>query len=339
MKIVRLLLLPIVPVYWIVSLMRNTFYDKGVWSSKAFNFPVICVGNLSTGGTGKTPATEYLVNLLKDNYNVATLSRGYGRSTKGFLLADDKSLATTIGDEPMQIYSKYKDDIVVAVNENRVEGINQLKSQFSDIDVVVLDDAFQHRAVKAGYYILLTSYEQLYVNDFCLPTGNLREPVSGANRADVIVVTKCPKTISLEEQQKIKTLLNPKSGQEVYFSTIAYSENIKSKTTTKALITLKGTKFTLVTGIANPKPLVEFLNANDLDFNHLSYPDHHNFSANEIETLKGLPLIVTTEKDYVRLKNKLGQNDTLFYIPIAMKFIGNSEGFNKQITNFIESMN
>jgi tetraacyldisaccharide 4'-kinase len=292
------------------------------------------VGNLSVGGTGKTPMIEYLIQLLKEDYYVGTLSRGYGRQTKGFLLADETATAKTIGDEPFQFYQKFS-EIIVSVGEDRQLAIEQLLQLEKSPDVLLLDDAFQHRKVKAGLNILLTSYNDLYVNDMVLPTGNLREPKSGAKRADFIIVTKCPENISVEEQEKIKSELKIESHQQLYFSSISYSDEIVSKDTKIGLEELKSKPFTLVTGIANPKPLVDYLNKKGFKFNHEAYKDHHDFSATEISELETKELIVTTEKDYMRLKDRLKHNN-VYYLPIASNIL-NAEAFNNNIKTFIKS--
>ncbi|NOY46666.1 MAG: tetraacyldisaccharide 4'-kinase, partial [Chlorobi bacterium] len=206
MNLIRKILFPIVPIYQSVTWLRNWCFDKHIFKSKVYNFPIICVGNLSVGGTGKTPMIEYLLRLLKENYNVATLSRGYKRNTKGFQIANENSSALTIGDEPYQFHQKFT-DIVVSVDSDRQNGIAELQKMEQSPDIILLDDAFQHRKVKAGFNILLTTYDNLYINDFSLPTGNLREPKSGAKRADVIVVTKCPNTISNDDKNRITSLL------------------------------------------------------------------------------------------------------------------------------------
>ena len=208
-----------------------------------------------------------------------------------------------------------------------------LKQNNPSLDVVLLDDAFQHRKVTAGFNILLTAYNQLYCDDFVLPTGNLREPRSGAKRAQVIVVTKCPENLNDLEKSKIKTRLNPKSNQAVFFSTIQYSETLKSSTSTRTLKDLKGTHFTLVTGIANPIPLVEFLKSLGLDFEHLSYKDHHEFSKSELELIHSKSLVVTTEKDFSRLQTE--SKDQIYFLPIELK-IDNAVEFNLLVETFIE---
>lgn len=332
MKLVRKILLPIVPIYYLVTSLRNKLYDAGVKKSTSYAFPVICVGNLNVGGTGKTPMIEYLINLLKEDFKVATLSRGYKRKTVGFQLADKNSNADSIGDEPFQFYNKYKDDIIVAVDANRNNGIKNLISANDVPEVILLDDAFQHRKVNAGFNILLTTYSNPYFSDYVLPTGNLREPRSGANRADVIIVTKCPINISEDEKLEFISRINPKKSQQVFFSSIRYSNKVFSDESSKEIKELKA--FTLVTGIANASPLVSFLSEKGLNFEHLNFKDHHNFTQNEIDDLNNETLIITTEKDYMRLKQYESLKDKLFYLPIEAA-IDKAESLNGLILNFV----
>lgn len=274
---------------------------------------------------------EYLIRLLKDETNLATLSRGYGRKTKGFLLAEDNITATELGDEPFQFYHKFKDEITVAVDEDRQHGISTLRALKTKPEVVILDDAFQHRKVKAGYNILLTTYNNLYVDDFVLPTGNLREPKKGAKRANIIVVTKCPESLTQLEKKAIVLKLKPKVYQHVFFSHIGYNDSVLNETEKFSLNKLES--FTLVTGIANAKPLVNYLKSLQLDFNHIEFKDHHNFTENDIKKLSELDKIVTTEKDYMRLKNEDILKDKLYFMPIKIK-IDNSEDFDTLIKEF-----
>lgn len=325
MKFIRILLFPIVPIYYVATWLRNILYDLGFITSKTYDFPVVCVGNLSAGGTGKTPMVEYLIGLLKEEYNLATLSRGYGRKTKGFSLAQETSSAETLGDEPFQFYNKFKESIQVAVDENRQNGISRLRDLKTPPNLIVLDDAFQHRKVTAKLNILLTTYSNLYCNDFVLPTGNLREPKSGANRAQLIVVTKCPKNLSLEKKKLIEAKLKPKNNQDVFFSSISYGNEVIGNKKNIALKDLS--QFTLVTGIANAKPLVGFLKDEGLKFNHLEYGDHHNFSKKEIEVISKNKLIITTEKDYVRLISEKHLANNLYYLPITIN-IDREKDFN-----------
>ncbi|MBC2844560.1 tetraacyldisaccharide 4'-kinase [Winogradskyella flava] len=331
MKFIRIILFPIVPIYYLVTWLRNMLYDSGIKASKSYDIPIICVGNLSTGGTGKTPMIEYLVRLLKDAKSVATLSRGYKRVTEGYVLGDNNSRADTIGDEPYQFLRKFN-DIKVAVDGNRQNGIEQLLSLKDKPEVILLDDAYQHRKVKAGFNILLTSYDQLYYGDIVLPTGNLREPRSGAKRADIIVVTKCPKEISQSKKNAMTSKLNIQPHQYLFFSYIDYSDKVISKNNTLELVTLP--KFTLVTGIANAKPLVGFLTEKDLDFDHIEYTDHYNFRPTDIEMLATKELILTTEKDFVRLSDNEDLQDSLYYLPITLK-IADSNIFDDLVKSFV----
>lgn len=334
MNLIRKILFPIVPIYQSVTWLRNWCFDKHIFKSKAYNFPIICVGNLSVGGTGKTPMIEYLVRLLKEDYNIATLSRGYKRNTKGFQIANENSSALTIGDEPFQFHQKFT-DIVISVDSDRQNGIAELQKMEQSPDIILLDDAFQHRKVKAGFNILLTTYDKLYINDFSLPTGNLREPKSGAKRADVIVVTKCPNTLSSDEKNNIITLLKPHSKQDVFFSTINYSDTIYSIEDSKPIETLKKEQFTLVTGIANATPLLSFLNGQDFVFEHLNFKDHHEFTAAEIEKFNSKSLVLTTEKDFTRLRSGVNSS-ILYYLPIEAEIL-EKEKFNKLVSQFVTS--
>lgn len=333
MNFLRNILIFVVPIYWIITKLRNWLYDKNIFRSQSYDHPVICVGNLSVGGTGKTPMIEYLVNLLNEKYQVATLSRGYKRQSVGFVLADHSVTAQTIGDEPYQIHSKFP-SILVAVDANRRRGIQRLINLENRPEVILLDDAFQHRKVKAGLNLLLTTFDRLYVNDIVLPTGDLREPRSGAKRADIIIVTKCPKNLSESDKEKIQKRLNMTGNQTLFFSSIHYVEGLRQGdgqlTTLEAL---KTGSFTLVTGIANPKPLIDYLKEKKLDFEQLAFPDHHEFTESEIKLLEGKGRILTTEKDYMRLKDRLDPSK-LYYLPIETQ-ISNSEAFNQMILDFM----
>lgn len=340
MKLLRFLLFPFAVLYDVITRIRNWFFNLGILKSTSFDIPVIAVGNLSVGGTGKSPQIEYLMRLLKDNYKIAVLSRGYKRKTEGFQLVNDTHTAEDVGDEPLQFYKKFKNDITVAVDADRTNGIQQLLQNDIPPQVVLLDDAYQHRKVTASSYILLTKYNDLYVDDFLLPTGNLRESRRGAKRAKVIVVTKCPENLSKAAQEKIVRKINPKSYQKVFFTTIAYDENLKG-TEELAVSDLKEKEVLLVTGIANPKPLLNFLEEKGVSFKHLNFPDHHNFTQQDIENIKKsfeeLPseqkIILTTEKDYMRLEGKI---DGLNYISIKSKFLSEDEIFDSLVLEEIK---
>lgn len=340
MKVFRFLLFPFAILYDFVTKIRNFFFDVGLFKETSFKIPVIVVGNLSVGGTGKTPQIEYLIRLLKDNFKTAVLSRGYKRKSEGFVLLNNTHSAADVGDEPLQYFKKFT-SINVAVDANRVEGIFKLIDK-KNPEVILLDDAFQHRKVKGSFYILLTKYDDLFINDFLLPTGNLRESSSGAKRADVILVTKCPENLSEVNQYKIKEQLS-KYKKEVFFTKISYAENLKGFTEI-SLKELVNFDVLLVTGIANPKPLSRHLKDLNIDFQHLKYADHHQFSDKEIKELRqkfdemksSKKIILTTEKDYVRLVGKL---DNLYFLPIETSFLSNqSKIFNYLIESHLHNL-
>ncbi|MGV7105460.1 tetraacyldisaccharide 4'-kinase [Flavobacterium sp. U410] len=329
MNLLRKFLFPLGLIYWLTTYCRNIFYDKGWFKSYSFSLPIIAVGNLSVGGTGKTPHIEYLIRLL-ENIKVATLSRGYGRKTKGFILADEKATALSIGDEPFQFFSKFK-DITVAVDADRRHGIEELQEKIHP-EIILLDDAFQHRKVKAGFYILLTDYNHLFTQDYILPFGNLREPSFGKKRANVIIVTKCPDDISEIAMQNIRKELNV--DVPVFFSKIVYDTFLWNNNQKIKIEEVQESKL-IVAGIANPTSFINFLKKDTDDV--LLFPDHHSFSEKDIETIlataKGRK-IVTTEKDYMRLQDKIGANQ-LWYLPITIEIIENQDQFDKLIHDYV----
>jgi tetraacyldisaccharide 4'-kinase len=337
MKLVRFLLFPFAILYDLITTIRNILFDVQFLKSTSFKIPIIVVGNLSVGGTGKTPQIEYLIRLLKDTYKVSVLSRGYKRKTKGFVLVNDHHTVNDVGDEPLQYFKKFS-NIDVAVNENRVVGITNLVA-LKLPEVVLLDDAYQHRKVKGSFYILLTKYDDLFTDDFLLPTGNLRESAAGSRRTDVIVVTKCPLNLKKEEKELINSKLQ-KFNKEVFFTSISYADKI-SGSQEITLKELKEFQVLLITGIANPNPLLEFLNKKDIKFTHLKYTDHHPFSSKEINTIQQKfkairavnKLILTTEKDYVRLSNKL---EALSFLEIETVFIEDQHKFDAIIKDHIQ---
>lgn len=337
----RRLLFPISLIWWIVTSFRNFLYDKSLLKSYEIPHKSIVVGNLSVGGTGKTPLVIYLTKLLSDKHELQILSRGYGRKTNGYLLVNENHTSIDVGDEPLLYFNKIKKNIAIAVSENRADGVQQLRKT-QPKSVVILDDAFQHRKIKAGFSVLLTTYNSLFSHDFLLPAGNLREVRSGAKRSDIIVVTKCPLNMTEIDKGNIKSALS-KYNKPIYFSGISYSDPISfgnSANCSKNVL--------LVTGIAKPEPLIEFLSETS-KVEHFSYPDHHNFSANEIQKIhekidtfvSGNWSIITTEKDYMRLlplKEKLGlSNYPWFYIPIEMK-IENENAFNQLIIDYVRTI-
>lgn len=334
MNLLRKILFPFAILYGFITSIRNFLYDKGIFKSYSFDIPIIAVGNLSVGGTGKTPQIEYLIRLLSDKYKIATLSRGYKRKSKGFILADSNSNDEILGDEPFQFYKKFA-NIQVAVDADRKNGIEQLLSLEEKPNVILLDDAFQHRKVKAGFYILLTSYNDLYSDDFMLPTGNLRENRCGAKRANVVIVTKCPATLSLDEQNAIKTKLKQTPNQELYFSFIDYDDSIFSEDKTMKVSEIRTVNKLLLAGIAKPEPFFSFIKNTTDDC--LTYPDHHHFSESDISAIikkAQNKIIITTEKDYVRLKDTI-LSKQLFYLPIRSSFLLEREKFDKTIANYV----
>jgi tetraacyldisaccharide 4'-kinase len=338
MKLIRKILWPFALVYGFITCVRNFLYDKQYLKSVKHNFPVIVVGNLSVGGTGKTPQIEYLIRLLQNNFKVAVLSRGYKRKSKGFVLANNGLTANELGDEPYQYYKKFK-KIIVAVDANRLNGIKMLQEKFNP-NVVLLDDAFQHRRVKSGLNVLLTTYGDLYVDDQLLPVGNLRETVQGAQRAQIIVVTKCPVNLSEKDQENIRLKLNILEGQSLFFTTINYGLQAIGEKNEIAISELRSYGVILVTGIANPSPLLHFLTEQNISYRHIKFKDHHNFTNRDIDLIKesfnGLnenkKIVLTTEKDYVRIFAKL-QN--IYYLPIETTFLKGENTFNKIINAYV----
>ncbi|MDG2194954.1 MAG: tetraacyldisaccharide 4'-kinase [Polaribacter sp.] len=342
MRLVRFLLFPFALVYDIITSVRNTLFDIGWIRSTSFKIPTIVVGNLSVGGTGKTPQIEYLINLLKSNYKVAVLSRGYGRKTTGYLKVDAGHSAEEVGDEPLQFFKKFK-AISVAVDEARVHGITSLLKSEEPPEIVLLDDAYQHRKVTPGFSILLTKYDDLFVDDFLLPTGNLRESSRGANRADVLVVTKCPEKLSKQEQLTIEKKLCREAKKPVFFTTIRYSEELKGSRKGKiASSVIESCQVLLVTGIANPNPLLAYLETKNSAFKHLKFPDHYQFKEKDVQKIKKTfeaissdkKMILTTEKDFVRLSEKI---ENLYFIEIETAFINQKDAFDNLIKSYVKS--
>lgn len=332
----RKLLFPFAWLYQAITTLRNNLYITGFFKRYSFPIPIIAVGNLSTGGTGKTPQIEYLIELLSPQYRVAVLSRGYKRITEGFQLANEDDTAATLGDEPFQYYRKYP-GIQVAVDGNRVNGIRQLLNQPEPPQVILLDDAYQHLRVQAGYYLLLTAYNDLYTNDNVLPAGNLRESKTGAERANLIIVTKCPPQLSKSEQQTIEKQLRLQPHQELFFTTIGYASEAIGTENNLSVTTLKETPKQLVAGIAKPQPFFNYLH-HPQDTRH-TFPDHHAFTPEEIIEMQSQDLdqpLVTTEKDYVRLLGNINPR-RWYYLPISTTFISRQKQFNQCIITYVES--
>ncbi|WP_350291216.1 tetraacyldisaccharide 4'-kinase [uncultured Croceitalea sp.] len=316
MQLLRKIAFPISLIYALVVYLRNICYDTGIFKSTSFKTPTVCVGNLSVGGTGKTPMIEYILQLVKDNYKTAVLSRGYRRKTKGFLLANELSKVEELGDEPYQIYSKFK-EVALAVDGNRRNGIKNLENKVNP-DLILLDDAFQHRKVKPSLSILLTTYSNLYVKDWYLPTGDLRDSKKEAKRAAIIAVTKCPVDITETQKQNIIQSIDPMEHQKVLFSKLVYNDCLVGLEGEMMLSELKEKHFSLVTAIANPKPLIAYLESSVNSFEHFEYTDHHFFNENDIARFSKNEFIVTTEKDFTKLKGRGCKN--LFYLVVKHEF-------------------
>ncbi len=341
---VRMLLFPFSLIYGFIVWVRNKLFDSGFFSSSAFNLPVIGVGNLSVGGTGKSPMVEFLLRKLKDRYDIAVLSRGYKRKTSGYALANEHTTALEIGDEPMLFFNKFP-TVTVAVGEERIVAIPQLLHDKPGTQVIILDDAFQHRTVTAGLNILLTDYNNLFTRDWFLPTGDLRDLPGSYKRADALVVTKCRPDISPEEKEILIKELRPLPGQQVFFTSIQYGLPYHIVTRKEQFID-ETTEVLLVSGIANPRPLKKYLSDNCAAYYELSYSDHHIFSIDDWKDIRKRfnaisspkKIILTTEKDAVRLvKFRQSLVDFPFFvIPIKIHFLFNEETrFSELISKFI----
>ncbi|WKK66882.1 tetraacyldisaccharide 4'-kinase [Lutimonas zeaxanthinifaciens] len=341
MNSLRKILYPFSLLYGFIISIRNTCFDLGILESKSFDFPVIVVGNLNVGGTGKSPMIEYLIRSFESDFKTAVLSRGYARKTKGFLMASEGCTARDIGDEPYQFFRKFK-NLTVAVDEKRVRGIEKLKQIKPELELMLLDDAFQHRYVKAGFSILLTAYDDLYVDDLLLPAGNLRESVSGARRANVVVVTKCPASLDKRKKREIIAKLSPSFNRDIFFSTVDYDDLIINDKGDKIdMGVLNEYQVLLVTGIANPTILEGFLRDRQVNFEPLKFSDHQFFGEKEHKAIEnkfnmlssGKKLILTTEKDYVRSFQNVDL--PVYYIPIRTRILYEDEKFNNIIQNYV----
>ena len=317
----RILLFQLALIYGLATSTRNKLFDWGILKSHQISIPSIGVGNLSVGGTGKSVVIDYLISNYHRNFKIGVLSRGFGRITRGVVVADQTSSASTIGDEPFQFYSKYS-DISLVVAEKRIQGMNRLNQMNRQLDLILLDDVLQHRYITPSLIILTTTFDKPYFSDSILPVGNLRELKSGAQRAKMIFVTKCPMNLTQVQMDLFTRKLNLNPDQKLFFTRIKYSRLIKNTITELPLKELKN-NFVLVTGIANPSPLVKYLKELNLKFHHLEFSDHHIFTPNDLSRINMLNkhgTILTTEKDFTRL-NPLIENNSLFYLPITMEFI------------------
>ena len=342
-------LLPLSWLYGLAIKFRNILFEVGVLKSRSFQVPVISVGNITVGGTGKTPHVEYLTRLLKDTFNVAVLSRGYKRKSKGFVKASVQTAVTEIGDEPFQMKQKFP-KVTVAVDKNRCHGIDRLTAEDDKLDVILLDDAFQHRYVKPGVNILLVDYHRLVIYDTLLPAGRLREPLNGKDRADVVIVTKCPKDLKPMEYRVLTRAMNVYPYQQLYFTTLEYDElcPVFSKAgNVPQLSALKDINVMLLTGIASPQQIEHDLAPYTSHLMPLTFPDHHQFRQKDIQlindTFAAMPspkCIITTEKDTTRLLTAQGLSDevrnNLFMLPVRISFMQDQEEvFNNYIIGYV----
>ena len=344
----KVLLFPFTLLYGLVIRFRHYLFDLGILPSRSFDIPVISVGNLTLGGTGKTPHTEYLVRLLRKNYRLAILSRGYMRKSKGYVLASEKATFEEIGDEPLQYRRKFGKDVYVAVDRNRCRGVSRLLKESPPPDAVILDDALQHRFIKPGLSLLLTDYRRLYTDDYLLPAGKLRDVKSSAKRADIIIVTKTERVLSPIVRRIIIEKINPGGHQEVYFSYLKYGSPVAFPSMETTRFDRKYSTVILFTGVANPYPLKDFLRYRCRELVTIDFPDHHSYSKRDILLIKKTwdeqftrkKLIVTTEKDAMRLINspylRLLKDLPMVYVPVEVKFHGQDEKkFNHQILNYV----
>ncbi len=349
----NILLYPLALIWGMVTGIRNFLYNSGVLKSVEFHLPVICVGNITVGGTGKTPHTEYIADLLRNSFKVATLSRGYKRSSRGFRIASASTPVKEIGDEPMQIFRKLP-DVLVTVDRNRVNGVNRILEESPDTEVIILDDAFQHRRITPGFSILLTDFDRLIVRDHMMPYGNLRESFGNMRRADIIIISKSPENISPIQRRIIVKEIDKSPYQNLYFTTMVYKnplpvfEAITLDAKIPDLSDPEKYGIILITGIANPQPFNEYLQKSCKEIIHLSFPDHYTFRekdlqkiASEYQNLKSTTkYIITTEKDAVRLREFTNIAEPLksafFYIPIGIHFLNDDKNeFDNLIVDYV----
>jgi tetraacyldisaccharide 4'-kinase len=339
----RLLLFPFSVLYDIVTSIRNNLYDRNLKPSATFDIPILGIGNLAVGGTGKTPMVEYLIHLLAATYRIATLSRGYGRTTKGFRMVTSSEDPSTVGDEPFQIFRKFGQSVKVAVGEERAFAIPHIIDQAPDTDVIILDDAFQHRKVRASFQILLTDFNRPFYDDFLLPGGRLRESRRGAARADAIVITKCPPDLKDEKKMDMEEKVRGYSMKPVFFAATRYGVPVGFAA---------GSNFTdrvvLVSGIASTHDLIFYTTRHFQVMRHFRFSDHHAYSSGDLRQIcasakKENAVVLTTEKDAVKLTMPVFASFTsdvpFFYLPIHLDFLKNGKEFDEMVLNVLTSRN
>jgi len=335
----RILLYIIAIILDIITKIRNLFFDWSIFPSRGYKTPIICIGNLSVGGTGKTPLTDYIIHLLKKEYKVAVLSRGYGRKKQDFRYVSYNSKVKEVGDEPLMLKKKHP-NIIIAVDSNKRRGVKKI-IQDNNISIILLDDGFQHRWIKAGMNILLTKYELPFYNDYLYPFGKLRENKNGAKRSDIIIITKCPNTINPITKKGMIEKLNINYHQKVYLSKIEYEDGTGLKRINNSI---KKYSIILVTGIEDATPLINYLNQENYKINHLKYSDHHNYTEKDCQNILDTyhkesninKIILTTDKDKVKLEefNAIFEPVKIHHISIKTNIEMEAE-FKKQIIDYV----
>ena len=349
----NIFLYPFSLIYGLITGIRNFMYNTGVLKSVEFSIPVICVGNITIGGTGKTPHTEYLAGLLRGIFRVATLSRGYKRKTRDFRIASLSSQVSSVGDEPLQIFRKFP-DVLVTVDRNRVNGVNRILEADPETEVIIMDDGFQHRSITPGLSILLSDFERLIVRDHMLPYGSLRESKRNMRRADIILITKSPENITPIQRRLIVKEIDKAPYQNLYFTSLTYKaplpvfDSKDPEETHSDLSQCAGCGIVLITGIANPLPLKEYLQKTSGEVIHLSFPDHYNFNEKDISGItkaykylkSPTKYLFTTEKDAVRFREFTNIAEPIrsafFYIPVGIHFLNDDkEEFDNMIVDYV----
>ncbi len=343
----KILFFPISLLYGLGTYLRNFLYESGTYKSAEFDVPIISVGNLSVGGTGKSPHVEYLIMLLRPYLNLATLSRGYGRKTHGFRIVTPSDTAESVGDEPLQFKRKFQ-DVLVTVGEERMMAIPQIIGHAGHIQTILLDDAFQHLAVKPGLNILLTSFKRPYFKDFLLPSGSLREWRTGAKRADIIIVSKCPDTVTDTERQKYIQRIAPLPHQKVFFSKYQYGNPYYLYDGNRRIQLTKDLTVVLISGIAQPDYLIYHLESLVKETFIAEFADHHPFSSKDMDSIQALfnkvtgnkKIYITTEKDAIRLDAHrqyiIDHQMPIFILPAGVEFLfGQKEEFDGVVKDFL----
>ena len=340
----RLLLYLLSIIYGVCMNLRNALFDYNILKSKEHNIAIICIGNLSIGGSGKTPLTNYIAKMLCHKYKIAILSRGYGRKSSKFQYVELNSTISTVGDEPLQLKIN-NPNCIIAVNNNRNYGIKKILFDHPKTNVILLDDGFQHRRIKAGLNIIVTPFYKSFGKDNLLPLGTLREPTNGANRANIVLISKTPENATSMEKKELTEQLNLKAHQKTYFSSIIYHK-YKSIQNNTQLKDERGYSITLVSGIAEPNPLVDHLKKDGKKVTLIKFPDHHNYTANDVKNIllihkkdkSSKKLILTTEKDATKLKqfSTHFKEENVYYVPIDI-VINGKEMFEKQLLDYVRT--